>query len=158
MLLLYIPGNSQEEKFISISMYNFTRMVDWPSSLSNKDFYIDVIGHKAVFEKLKEIANGRKAGNRNIVVRYLESSSALSSCDMLFIGFYQSKEIAKIIEKIGRTSTLIIGEKSGLTDNGAGINFVIRDDIIRFEIKPSNIQKYGLKLSDDLVKLACKVY
>jgi len=149
--------NAQEEKFISISIYNFTRMVDWPASTADKDFIIDVIGHKSVFDKLKEITNGRKAGQRNIVVRYLESISTVSQCDILFVGFWQSKDMTKIVEKIGRSNTLIIGEKDGLTETGAGINFVIRNDVLKFEVKPSNIQKHGLKVSDDLLKMAYKV-
>jgi hypothetical protein len=38
------------------------------------------------------------------------------------------------------------------------MNFVVRGDVIKFEIKPANIQKCGLKVADDLIKLAYKVY
>lgn len=149
---------AQEEKFISISIYNFTRYIDWPSNKTEGSFIIDVIGHKSVYDKLKEITAGRKAGTREIVVRYLESTNAITSSDILFVGFWQSKEMPTILGKIGNNSTLIITEKDGLIDAGAGINFVIRNDAIKFEIKPANIQKYGLKVSDELSKLAFKTY
>jgi hypothetical protein len=149
---------AQEENVISLYIYNFTRYIDWPTESSSSSFVIDIIGHKSVYEKLKENTANRKIGNKSIQVRYLESINGITKSDILFVGYWQSKEISKVLEKIGNIPTLIIGEKPGLLDSGAGINFVIRGDAIKFEIKPSNIQKYGLKISDDLLKLAEKVY
>jgi hypothetical protein len=149
---------AQEENVISLYVYNFTRYIDWPAENSSSDFIIDIIGHKSVYEKLKEYTNNRKAGSRNIVVRYLETANNITKSNILFVGFWQSKEMTKILDKAGNSNTLIIGEKDGLIDAGASINFVVRGDVIKFEIKPSNIQKSGLKVADDLLKLAYKVY
>lgn len=150
-------SHAQEENFIAISIYNFTRYIDWPSSETG-DFMIDIIGHKSVYEKLKEIVAGRKVGNRLIVVRYLESIVNVTQSQILFIGFWQSKDMAKAIEKVGTSHTLIISEKDGLIDGGSGINFVIRNSAIKFEIKKGNIQKYGLTVGESLVNLAYKAY
>jgi hypothetical protein len=160
LLTVFICINtySQEEKFISISVYNFTRYINWPANNSGGNFVIDIIGHKSVYDKLKELTAGRKTGTREIVVRYLESVNAITTSDILFIGFWQSKDMSKVLDKIGNNNTLIIGEKDGLIDAGAGINFVIRNDVIKFEIKAANIQKYGLKISEELLKLAYKSY
>jgi hypothetical protein len=154
----FLNLHGQEENVISLYIYNFTRYIDWPGGGYGESFTIDVIGHKSVYEKLKEYTANRKAGNKSIVVRYLETASAITQSDILFVGFYQSKEIAKVLEKVGSSKTLIIGEKDGMIDNGAGINFIIRNEAIKFEIKPSNIQKNGLKVADDLLKLAVKIY
>jgi hypothetical protein len=161
LVILLIGGAhiyAQEENVLSLYIYNFTRYIDWPAGNSNTDFVIDIIGHKSVYEKLKNNTNGRKAGNRNIIVRYLESANAITRSDILFVGFWQSKDIAKIIDKVGNNNTLLISEKDGLIDAGVGINFIIRNDVIKFEIKPANIQKKGLKITDELLKLAYKVY
>lgn len=149
---------AQEENFIALSVYNFTRYVDWPSSDATGEFVIDVIGHKSVYEKLKELVSGRRVGTRNIVVRYLESVNSITQSQILFLGFWQSKDLQKAIEKIGGSHTLIITEKEGLIDAGAAINFVIRSNSIKFEIKKVNIQKYGLNVGDALLALAYKSY
>ena len=148
---------AQEENFIAISIYNFTRYVDWPSETS-KDFYIDIIGHKSVYDKLKEITVGRKVGNRNIVVRFLETIDKITESEILFVGFWQSKDLAKVVDKLRTAHTLIIAEKDGLIESGAAINFVIRNNVIKFEIKKSNIVKYGLALSETLEQMAIKNY
>ena len=153
----FAKGLAQEENFISVSIYSFTRFVDWPSDGSG-EFVIDVIGHKSVYDKLVEITAGRKVGNKDIVVRFLESVNNITQSHILFLGFWQSKDIAKAIMKIGNAHTLIITEKDGLIDAGSAINFVIRNSAIKFEIKKTNIQKYGLNIDEALINLAYKIY
>jgi hypothetical protein len=66
--------------------------------------------------------------------------------------------MAKAIMKTGNAHTLVITEKDGLIDAGSGINFVIRNNVIKFELKRNNIQKYGLKVGEALSNLAYKAY
>ena len=46
---------AQEEKYISLFLYNFTKHFDWPDEYKSGDFIIDVLGHESVFIKLKEL-------------------------------------------------------------------------------------------------------
>jgi hypothetical protein len=149
---------AQEENVISIALYNFTRYIDWPTGKGNQDFYIDIVGHKSVFDKLKEMTAGRKVGNRNIVVRYIETADKITESEMLFLGFWQSKDISKALDKIKNSNTLLITEKDGLIDSGAAINFIISNNAFKFEIKKANIVKYGLVLSEALEQMAMKTY
>ncbi len=159
ILFLFISkGTSQEEKTISSAIYNFTHFLEWPSEDATGDFVIDVIGHKSVYEKLKEITSGKTVGKQSIVVRFLESVNNITESHILFVGFWQSKDMAKVIEKVGNKHTLIISEKDGLIEAGSGINFIIRNNVIKFEIKRDNIQKYGLTLSKELEQMAYKAY
>ena len=150
--------NAQEENTIALSVYNFTRYIDWPNEANANEFFIDVIGHKSVYEKLKEITAGRKVGNRPITVRFLNTINDMSTCQILFVGFWQSKDLTQISEKLANAHTLLISEKDGLIDKGSGINFVIRNTLIKFEVKKSNIIKYGLIVSDGLEQFAYKSY
>src|SRR5208283_3108252 len=162
VIILFVTGiplsKAQEENIIATAVYNFTRYIDWPNEETSTDFYIDVIGHKSVYDKLLEMTHGRKVGNRAITVRYLPSSSGITSCQILFVGFWQSKDLPVITEKLNTAHTLIITEKDGLIDMGSGINFVIRNTAIKFEIKKTNIQKHGLVVSTQLEQLAYKIY
>jgi hypothetical protein len=158
LLTLVCKSFGQEESFIAISMYNFTRYVDWPANETSTEFVIDIIGHKSVYDKLKDMTADRKVGNRRIVIRYLDGVNNITKSDMLFVGFWQSKDMAKALAKVGNAHTLIIAEKDGLIEAGAGINFVIRNNAIKFELKRNNILKYGLKVTEELSSLAYKSY
>jgi hypothetical protein len=158
LIALGLSSYSQEEKYIALSMYNFTRLIDWPASEKGGDFIIDVIGHKSVYEKLTELTTGRKVGTQDIIVRYLESTANISNSQILFVGFWQSKDLPKVIEKVNNAHTLIITEKEGMIDLGSGINFIIVNNAIKFEIGPANTEKYGIRVGESLLKLAYKVY
>jgi hypothetical protein len=158
LLLLSAAVSAQEEKTISAAIYNFTRFVEWPPEDASGNFIIDVIGHKSVYDKLKEITAGKTVGKQNIEVRYLENINGITKSHILFLGFWQSKDIATVNSKISSSHTLLITEKDGLIDGGSGINFVIRAGAIKFEIKRANIQKYKLEVSTELEKMAEKAY
>lgn len=156
-VFISISSRAQEENFISVSIYNFTRYIDWPANTAGV-FTIDIIGHKSIYDKLKELVETRRVGNLNIVVRYLESVNQITQSEILFIGFWQSKDIAKVMEKVSNKNTLILTEKDGMIENGSAINFVIRNNAIKFEIKRAHIEKYGLKVGEGLINLAYKAY
>lgn len=149
--------DAQEENAIASFIYNFTRYVNWPSD-DGGDFMIDVIGHKSVYDKLKEICAGRKVGNKNISVRFLETPANITRSHILFVGFWQSKDMPKVIDKVNGSPTLIVSEKDGLIDAGSDINFIVRNNSIKYEIKKSNIVKRGLTISETLLSLAYKAY
>jgi hypothetical protein len=151
-------AKAQEETAIALYVYNFTRYIEYPASDASSDFVIDVIAHKSVYDKLKELTAGKMVGRRNIVVRFLESVNKVSQSQILFVGFWQSPALPKILDMVGNTSTLIIAEKDGMIDAGAGINFVVRNNGIKFEVKRANIEKRGLSLSKELENMAYKSY
>lgn len=158
LIVFSFKGRAQEESTIALSVYNFTRFIEYPASDASGDFVIDVIGHKSVYDKLKELTTGKMVGRRPIVVRFLESVNKVTQSNILFVGFWQSAAFPKVLEMVGNSHTLIISEKDGLIDSGSGINFVIRNNGIKFEIKRTNIEKHGLTLSKELENMAFKSY
>ncbi len=151
-------ASSQEENFIAASIYNFTRNIEWPDNTKGGDFIIGVIGHKSVYDKLKEITEGRKMENQNFLIRYFDTTKSITQSHILFVGFWQSKDLQSICEKTSSAQTLIISEKDGMIESGAAINFVVRNGVIKFEIKRSNIEKRKLIVGNALVNLAYKTY
>jgi hypothetical protein len=144
-------------KVHSLFMYKFSQYIEWPESHSSGDFVIGVIGNSPVLEELQAIAASKKVGTRSISVKKLSPGSDLSGCHMVFLAGSQSGNIGDISAKLKGKPTLIVSEKAGLAEKGAGINFIIVDDKMKFELNKNNIQSQGLKVSGDLVKLAIVV-
>ncbi len=149
---------AQEERYISLFLYNFTKHFNWPEEYKSGDFIIDVIGHESVFIKLKELTATKKVGNQSIVVRNYSDITMIGKCHILFVGHWQSRFLPQILERVGNRSTLIVTEKEGLINEGSAINFIIREGTIKFEFKKSNALKYGLKFDPRIVEMAEAVY
>ncbi len=159
ILLLFIVFDlkAQEEKYIGLFVYNFTKYFDWPENMKTGDFVIEVLGHESVYNELLKITANKKIGYQNIVVKNALSPGSIEKCHIMFIGHWQSRHLPVILNKLENHPSLIITEMEGLLEKGSAINFVIREGTIKFEIKTSNITSHKLKTDPRIRELAYKV-
>lgn len=157
LILTVTNLKAQEEKYIGLFVYNFTKYFDWPENIKSGEFIIEVLGHKTVYEELKKITANKKIGTQNIIVKNPTSPAASNKCQILFVGHWQSKHLPSILSKLDNYPTLIITEMEGMLEKGSAINFVIRNGTIKFEIKTANISSRQIKIDPRIRELAYKV-
>jgi hypothetical protein len=159
MGLLWVSAvYSQEEKYIGLFVYNFTKYFDWPESKKTGDFVIEVIGHESVFDELTRITEGKKIGSQNLIIKNLNSIQEMSNnAHMVFVGHWQSRFMNDVLQKINNKPVLVISEMEGMLDQGSDINFVIREGTIKFEMKISNVTSRQIKIDPRIRELAYRV-
>jgi hypothetical protein len=150
-------GFAQEEKYIGLFLYNFSKYFDWPENTKSDDFVIEILGHKSVFDELTRITTGKKIGNQNLVIKNLNTIDEVGKSNILFVGHWQSRFINDIYNKVGTNPTLIVSEMEGMLEKGTSINFIIREGAIKFEINLTNVKKRQLKIDPRIRELAYKV-
>jgi hypothetical protein len=157
-VLLYslnIQAQTNDYKFHSVFLYNFTKYIQWPASQQSGDFVIGVVGNCPIFEELQKITSNKMVGAQKIVVKKFRSVSDIADCQMLFVPSQANFDAVQ--EKTKGKSMLVITEKSGLAQKGSGINFVLQENKWKFELNESATQNAGLKISKELAKLAISV-
>ncbi len=155
-VLLGLAANAQVNyKIHSLFVYKFTQYIEWPTKTG--DFVIGVIGNSPILAELEAIAASKKVDTRTIVVKKMSATADLTGCNMVFISENQSSNLATISSKLQGKPILIVSETNGGAKKGAGINFVIIDEKMKFELNKASIEKQGLKVSGDLTKLAIVV-
>ncbi len=141
-------------KYKSMFTLNFIRYVGWPDDTKNGDFVIGVLRNKELAAELRGQTEGKKFGFQNIVIKEFKNIEEISDCQLIYvsevIGF--SKVAGTISQKVGK-NTLIISEDNGAISSGSMINFVVVNDLLKFEVSPSNAQLKGLTLSSSLVSM-----
>lgn len=152
-LVISISASSQSDEFKALFIFNFTKYIEWPSHLKQKDFVIGVFGISGISKQLEIIAQKQKIGNQKIVVKTFLSLDKIVECQILYITPAKSKLINQVISKIGNSSTLLISDKEGMALKGAGINYITTGDRIDYEMNVANIQKRGLKINHSLLLL-----
>lgn len=158
LMVFVMNAGAQEEKYIGLFVYNFTKYFDWPESSKTGDFIIEVIGHKSVADELSRLTTGKKLGNQSIVVRHLDNVAGMSGrAHIVFVGHWQSRFMADVISRVGNNAVLLITEMEGMLSKGSAINFIIRDGAIKFEMKASNVAAYNLKTDQRIRELAYRV-
>lgn len=158
LALFFSNSSAQEEKYIGLFVYNFTKYFDWPEQSKSGDFIVEIIGHQSVFDELVKITQGKKIGNQNITIRNLKNIQEMSTTShMVFVGHWQSRYLSEVLGKVNRKPVLVISEMEGMLELGADINFVIRDGTIKFEMKTTNINSRQIKIDPRIRELAYRV-
>ncbi len=152
LLPLTMKGQGEVSKYKSIFTLSFIRYIGWPEEAKQGDFVIGVLKDREVANWLKSLSKGKKFGYQNVVIKEFKSPSDITDCQVLYVSdmVNMSKYASTIIDKIGGKNTLIITEKDGATKYGGMINFVIKDNKLKFEIKKDNASKFGLPISSKL--------
>jgi len=138
----------------TLFMYNFSRLIEWPASYRTGPFVIGVLGAPEVALELENYTKGKKVGTQDISVIRYKTPQEVNSCHILFVPFSRTKQIPEILALLGGKSTLLITEKTGALSEGSAINFVIVQDKMRFELKPENATKFGIKFSSKLSEMS----
>ena len=144
------------DRYKALFIYNFTRYIEWPSN-SSPNFIIGVLGSSSVYSELIPIADKKNVGSQIITIKKFNSAEAVTECNILFVGSDASSQVTSLSASIESKNTLIITERPGLINKGAGINFVLDDGKQRFELSKSNMAKKGLKVNTQLMDMAMVV-
>jgi hypothetical protein len=158
LVVLPYVAYCQEVKYKATFTLNFIRYIGWPESANQGDFVIGVLKSKEIADNMKEQSAGKKLGLQEIVIKDFKSIEEITGCQVIFVSAYTNfaKYAAAISDKTGK-NTLIVTEAEGSTNNGAIINFVIRDDKLKFEIHKANAAKSGLQISSKLEGMASAI-
>ena len=151
---LVVDTNS---KMKAIFIMNFTKLVEWPQSYRQGSFVVGVVGESPLYNELVKMSKTKKVANQALEVRKYGTASEVGKCHIVYVSRDKSSDIGSIVKKVKSNSTLIISEKQGLVDQGAGINFIIKNNRQKFELNKKNVEKYKLKVSSNLEALAFTV-
>jgi len=154
LALSLVPAFAQNYRMHSVFIYSFTRYVQWPDAYNQGDFEIMVLGDSPILEELKAMAQAKKVGDRTIKITRISSPSEIRKCNMLFVPDEKSDQIADIVTRVSNQSILIVTEEKGLASKGSDINFIVKDGKLAFELNQASVNKQGLKVSNELTRLA----
>ena len=157
LMVLFLGGNhcfSQDYQFHKVYIYNFTKYIQWPPEMQGGDFVIGVYGKSSMINELKAMSLNRTVGAQKITVKEIHSPQDASTCHVVFVPSGKSGSLTDLKSKLDGRPTLIITEKDGLAKQGSAINFVLVDGKLKYELNKNSIDKAGLKVMPDLVKLA----
>ena len=144
-------------KAYTLFLYNFMKYIEWPAEASG-DFVIGVVGDSPIKKELLVLSENKKVKGRKIVMQIINSPEDALLCTMIYIPSSKSAMLKPITEKIRGKAVLIVAQREGLAKKGAGISFMIDDDdVLKFDINKSVLNRQNLKVANILVQLGILV-
>jgi len=157
---LALPGQAVEADEYQVKgefLLSFARFVEWPSESQvglKDEIRVCVLGNGEVSSILSEVLHGKSAGRRGVMVRRVEDLAGVAWCRIVFITKSTELEPELVVNSLGATSILTVGETAGFAANGGMVNFTNDRSKVRFEINQGAARRAGLKISSKLLRLA----
>jgi hypothetical protein len=139
-------------------LYNIAKLVEWKDEkMRSGNFIIGVIGSTNLYQALIKEYSTRTIGRQPIEVRKLPRTAEVERCHMLFVGRSDLGLLPDIYKRMNAEPTLVVTEYEGALDDGAVVNFVRVENLVKYELSMRNAQKHGLVVGSTLKNLAHQV-
>ena len=148
------PEQAREYEIKATFVYHFTKYIRWPDIDSAETFDIGILGKSEITAPLEEIARKRSAYDKRIRILHFNSIRHVEDCRLLFIPSSEKENLQEILSAVENKSILTVGESEGFAREGVAINFIILEGKTKFELNSRVIDRAGLQVSSQLIKLA----
>lgn len=140
-------------------LYNFTKFVEWPPSAFEEpgSLSLCVLGENPFGKSLQSVVEGEQVQGRPITLLHMDSLDDPRLCHILFLSRSETERFPAILAAVRGAPVLTVGEAPGILEKGAGVNFVLKEGKVRFEINQAAVEGNGLKMSSKLLRLATRV-
>lgn len=140
-------------------LFDFAKFVRWPTKPGTADrpFAICVLGDDPFGPFLDRITAGEKIAGRPVVDLRISRPEQASACSILYISPSESGRLGRILPALKDTPVLTVSDISDFAERGGIIQFVLRDNRVRFVVNLAPVHSDGLALSSDLLKVALDV-
>jgi len=154
-----LQAEDRENEIKAAYLFSFTKYATWPDGTFNspsEPIVICVLGDNP-FEKIdfEERLKNRTADGRTVQLRFakrLEDMPAVTH--LVYISESNRRKLDSVLSYFKERHVLTVSDISRFCDEGGMIGFIRKDDAIRFEVNLGAVEKAGIKLSSNLLKLA----
>jgi hypothetical protein len=154
-----IPANSAPSLEWAVKaayLFKLPPFIEWPGNAfasSSSPFNLCIVGSDPFGDLLERGAAGQKLGEHPIVIQHLSDVSQGTHCQMMYVAG-DPQAVAADIGSTGGMPVLTITDSQ--TDGRAKgiINFVTRDNHVRFEIDRAAAARDRLHISSKLLSIA----
>jgi hypothetical protein len=141
-------------------IYNFAKLVEWPTSAfpqPDSPIVIGILGEDPFGATLDRIVTDKKINGRGIAVKRLKwgrDVKDLRDCNILFISSSEKEHLDSVVDAMKWLPILTIGDAPGFARRGGIINFTLEDNKVRFEVNVEAAKHADLTISSRLLTLA----
>jgi hypothetical protein len=159
MCVSFVEGadiQRSEEEVKAAFIHHFCAYVTWPEPPADSRFAVGISASRKTARILKKTLEEKSNSACQFNVHFVSPGDDLKNIHILYATQDGQASIADFRALAGSQAILTISEDKQMPTHGV-INFVIRDDYVRFQISKSHADEIGLKLSSQLLEVAVQV-
>lgn len=144
-----------EYKIKAAFLYNFTKLVEWPTNVfatHHAPLVIGVLGKSPFGKELQAVTASRVIDGHPLQTVQFNSVEQITNCHVLFISDSERRKLDSILETLRHRPILTVGDMKGFEARGM-ITFIKTNDSINLRINLEAAQEARLQLSSRLIRL-----
>ena len=147
-----------EDSVKAAYLYRFAGYVDWPNEVrADAPFVIDVLGSPGVARELRRLLSNHSINNRLAQVREISGARDLGQAQIMYVAAGHSQILRTLMPAAGLPAMLLVSDEEGGLSTGSAVNFLTIDRNVRFEVSLTAADRWGLKISSELLGVAIRV-
>ncbi|HNR19924.1 MAG: YfiR family protein [Bacteroidetes bacterium] len=151
-------GEMKESTVKAMFIYNFTKYLEWDKESAEEKFVIGVYRYSDMADELMLNCNQKKVNDKPIEIVTLSNYQAISKCKIIFVPAKYINDFTQIKNIAEKNNVVVITESEGMCKKGSCINIIRQEKNLRFEINIKELTDAGVKIYEQLKKLATTVY
>ena len=149
---------AEEYQVKAVYLFNFGRFTEWPQSAkTGNTFAICVLGRDPFGPTLDATLARETIDNVKVTAKRIASTRDAAGCRILFIGSSESVRIKEILPSLEKSNVLTVSDMPSFVNSGGMIQFVLKENKVRFAVNLTAAEKAGLTLSSQLLKVATDI-
>lgn len=140
-------------------LFNFGKFVTWPGNSSPPDqpFTICLLGDDPLAPALDRLVAGEKINGKSVIDTKVSRLEDALNCSILYISSSEAARLNRVLAALKGAPVLTVSDIPDFTERGGMIQFVLRENRVRFSVNLVPAQHDHLTLSSELLKVAVDV-
>jgi YfiR/HmsC-like len=163
LAMAFYPSFSRSAEFSedvvkAAYLYRFAGYVEWPEHGSSQTaFTIDVLGAPGIARELRRLLPGHPINGRVAEVREITGNRDLGNAQIVYLAAGHADFVRTLVPRPSDASMLVVTDEDGGLNAGSTLNFLTIDRNVRFEVSISAAERWGLRISSELLGVAIRV-
>jgi len=138
-------------------LFNFAKFVTWPDEAfqrSGDSLIIGVLGEDPFGAILEETIRDKTIMGKKLTVRRFARIQDAAHSHILFLSTSEESRLSEMIKALDKTNVLTVSDMEQFAEHGGMVAFTVEDQKVRFNVNVGAVERAGLKMGSQLLKLA----
>jgi len=141
----------------AVFLLNFAKFVTWPDEALERggnSLIIGVLGEDPFGTVLEETVRDKTVMGRKLAVKRFGRIQDTANSHILFLSSSEESQLPQILKGLEKSTVLTVSDMEEFAERGGMIAFKMEDQKVRFNVNVEAVERAGLKMGSQLLKLA----
>jgi YfiR/HmsC-like len=138
-------------------LFNFAKFVTWPNEAFQRNgdsLIIGVLGEDPFGAVLEDTIRDKTVMGKKLAVKRFTRIQDATNSHILFLSTSEESRLSQMMAALEKTNILTVSDMEQFAEHGGMVAFTVEDQKVRFNINVEAVERAGLKMGSQLLKLA----